>query len=380
PTSRRNNSRRWRGETSAASARSSTRSRPRASCSSMPAACVAGCTDRERANRTASQASSQSSAAPRSAAFPIRSRSAATPERPPSTASLSSTQPVSSSCGRPPSSRQPPAGSRRAAATRVWASKVSNVEGRSCRPERKLPPSRLSQGLPSSSHRRCVGPRWNIRTSSPFGSARCRASARAESPAHSPATRLRIGEAGVRSQSSQGSAWPGALRSTRVRASDREGTGTKADAAVAETILTPYHAPTPVVRCSHRDVGIAPGRPSPEQQEEDMRIILSDFISLDGVVQAPGGKDEDRDGGLQHGGWSMPLFDPEAMGAVVGEVMDRTDALLFGRRTWDVMAAAWPERAGDPYADQMNSIRKYVVSRTLSPEEASSRWNNTALL
>src|SRR5262249_5495285 len=81
-----------------------------------------------------------------------------------------------------------------------------------------------------------------------------------------------------------------------------------------------------------------------------------------------------------HGGWSMPLFDPEAMGAVVGEVMDRTDALLFGRRTWDVMAAAWPERAGDPYADQMNSIRKYVVSRTLSPEEASSRWNNTALL
>lgn len=111
-----------------------------------------------------------------------------------------------------------------------------------------------------------------------------------------------------------------------------------------------------------------------------MRIILSDFISLDGVVQAPGGKDEDRDGGFQHGGWSMPLFDPEAMGAVVGEVMDRTDALLFGRRTWDVMAAAWPERAGDPYADQMNSIRKYVVSRTLSPEEASSRWNNTALL
>src|SRR2546422_7828648 len=112
----------------------------------------------------------------------------------------------------------------------------------------------------------------------------------------------------------------------------------------------------------------------------DMRIILSDFISLDGVVQAPGGKNEDTDGGFRHGGWSMPFFDPETMGPVIGEVMDRTEALLFGRRTWDGMAAAWPGRAGDPYADQMNAIPKYVVSRTLSAEEASSRWNNTTLL
>jgi dihydrofolate reductase len=111
-----------------------------------------------------------------------------------------------------------------------------------------------------------------------------------------------------------------------------------------------------------------------------MRIILSDFMSLDGVVQAPGGKDEDTDGGFQHGGWSMPFFDPESMGAVIGEVMDRTEALLFGRRTWDVMAAAWPGRAGDPFADQMSAIRKYVVSRTLSAEEAASRWKNTTLL
>ena len=111
-----------------------------------------------------------------------------------------------------------------------------------------------------------------------------------------------------------------------------------------------------------------------------MRIILSEFISLDGVVQAPGGKDEDTDGGFQHGGWSMPFFDPESMGAVIGEVMGRTDALLFGRRTWDVMAGAWPERAGDPFADQMNAIRKYVASRTLSADEAASRWNNTTLL
>jgi dihydrofolate reductase len=111
-----------------------------------------------------------------------------------------------------------------------------------------------------------------------------------------------------------------------------------------------------------------------------MRIILSDFISLDGVAQAPGGREEDTDGGFQHGGWSMPLFDPDSMGAVIGEVMSRTTALLFGRRTWEVMAAAWPERAGDPYADQMNAIPKYVVSRTLTAEEASSGWNNTTLL
>lgn len=111
-----------------------------------------------------------------------------------------------------------------------------------------------------------------------------------------------------------------------------------------------------------------------------MRIILSEFISLDGVSQAPGGRSEDVDGGFQHGGWSLPFFDPESMGAVIGEVMGRTEALLFGRRTWDGMAAAWPGRAGDPYADQMNAIKKYVVSRTLSADEASSRWNNTTLL
>jgi dihydrofolate reductase len=111
-----------------------------------------------------------------------------------------------------------------------------------------------------------------------------------------------------------------------------------------------------------------------------MRIILSDFVSLDGVVQAPGGRQEDTDGGFAHGGWSMPYFDMEAMGAAIGDVMSGTEALLFGRRTWDVMAGAWPGRAGDPFADEMNAIPKYVVSRTLSAEDASSRWNNTTLI
>ena len=111
-----------------------------------------------------------------------------------------------------------------------------------------------------------------------------------------------------------------------------------------------------------------------------MRLIISSFMSLDGVVQAPGGPDEDTEGGFRHGGWSNPYFDPATMGATIGEVMDRTDALLFGRRTWDGMAAAWPGRAGDPYADQMNAVRKYVASRTLSPSDAAARWNNTTLL
>ena len=109
-----------------------------------------------------------------------------------------------------------------------------------------------------------------------------------------------------------------------------------------------------------------------------MRIILSDFMSLDGVVQAPGGRQEDTDGGFQHGGWSMRFFDEEAMGPAFDEVMETTEALLFGRRTWQTMAAAWPRRAGDPFADRMNEIPKYVASRTLSHQDLD--WSNSTLL
>ena len=109
-----------------------------------------------------------------------------------------------------------------------------------------------------------------------------------------------------------------------------------------------------------------------------MRLILSEFISLDGVVQAPGGADEDRDGGFRHGGWSMPFFDSEVMGAAIGEVSERTDAILQGRRTWQVMAGAWPERAGDRFADWMNSVQKYVVSDTLT--DADLTWKPTTII
>ncbi len=109
-----------------------------------------------------------------------------------------------------------------------------------------------------------------------------------------------------------------------------------------------------------------------------MQIILSDFMSLDGVVQAPGGPGEDTDGGFAHGGWSMRYFDVGAMGPVMDEVMGRTEALLFGRRTWETMAAAWPDRAGDPFADRMNEIPKYVASRTLGQDDLG--WSNSTLL
>ncbi|SNR66895.1 Dihydrofolate reductase [Haloechinothrix alba] len=109
-----------------------------------------------------------------------------------------------------------------------------------------------------------------------------------------------------------------------------------------------------------------------------MQIILSDFMSLDGVVQAPGEREEDTDGGFTHGGWSMPYFEPETMGSAVGEVMGRTEALLFGRRTWQTMAAAWPDRAGDEFADRMNEIPKYVASRTLTQDDLT--WSGSTLL
>jgi dihydrofolate reductase len=109
-----------------------------------------------------------------------------------------------------------------------------------------------------------------------------------------------------------------------------------------------------------------------------VRIVISEFISLDGVVQAPGGPQEDTDGGFAHGGWTHPYFDPEVVGGAFDAALEEADALLFGRRTWATMAAAWPERAGDPFADRMNSIRKYVVSDSLG--ESDLTWENSTVV
>jgi dihydrofolate reductase len=112
-----------------------------------------------------------------------------------------------------------------------------------------------------------------------------------------------------------------------------------------------------------------------------MRIIINEFISLDGVVQAPGGAKEDTDGGFRHGGWSMRFFDPEVMGSAIDEVAKSTEALLQGRRTWQVMASAWPNRTGDddPFTDWMNSVQKYVVSNTLSDADVTT-WQPTTII
>ncbi|MFE0626044.1 dihydrofolate reductase family protein [Streptomyces sp. NPDC058864] len=106
-----------------------------------------------------------------------------------------------------------------------------------------------------------------------------------------------------------------------------------------------------------------------------MRIVVTEFISLDGVVQAPGGPEEDTDGGFANGGWTHPFFDAEVVGGAFDETVSKADALLYGRRTWAAMAGAWPERAGDPFADRLNALPKYVVSDTLGDSELT--WHNT---
>jgi dihydrofolate reductase len=113
-------------------------------------------------------------------------------------------------------------------------------------------------------------------------------------------------------------------------------------------------------------------------RQSHMRIIISEFISLDGVVQAPGGPEEDTDGGFRHGGWSIEYFDPDVMGTAIGEMSSGTDALLYGTRTWRGMAGAWPDRAGDPFADWMNSVQKYVVTDSLNDADIS--WQPTTII
>ncbi|MFF9286092.1 dihydrofolate reductase family protein [Streptomyces griseosporeus] len=109
-----------------------------------------------------------------------------------------------------------------------------------------------------------------------------------------------------------------------------------------------------------------------------MHVVAGEFISLDGVVQAPGEPGEDTQGGFAHGGWSRPYTDPEVVGGAFDGAVRTAEALLVGRRTWEAMARVWPERAGEPLADRMNSMRKYVVSNTLGPSDLT--WENTVLV
>jgi dihydrofolate reductase len=105
-------------------------------------------------------------------------------------------------------------------------------------------------------------------------------------------------------------------------------------------------------------------------------LIVHEFVSLDGVMQAPGGKDEDRDGGFEHGGWTIPYWHDEIGKTFVG-LMKGVDAFLLGRRTYVTHAEAFePMPAGDPFGDLMNPPKKYVVSKTLT----KPIWRNTTIL
>ncbi len=105
------------------------------------------------------------------------------------------------------------------------------------------------------------------------------------------------------------------------------------------------------------------------------KLIVTTFITLDGVMQAPGGPEEDPTGGFTRGGWSVNYWD-DIMGQVMGEFMARPSELLLGRKTYEIFATHWPHIKDDPVADKLNSVKKYVVSGTL--EEVN--WNNSTLV
>jgi len=109
----------------------------------------------------------------------------------------------------------------------------------------------------------------------------------------------------------------------------------------------------------------------------DMRkLVVTTFMTLDGVMQAPGGPEEDPDGGFEHGGWSVGYWD-ERMGELALEIHLATGGVLFGRKTYEILGSYWP-RVGDddPMAAKLNAVPKYVASRTLDTFE----WANSSLL
>jgi dihydrofolate reductase len=105
------------------------------------------------------------------------------------------------------------------------------------------------------------------------------------------------------------------------------------------------------------------------------KLVTETFVTLDGIMQAPGGPDEDEAGGFQSGGWSVNYWD-DMMGLVMGEAYAKKPELLLGRKTYDIFAAYWPYHPDEPGADNLNNAKKYVVSRTLEKVD----WANTTLI
>ena len=106
------------------------------------------------------------------------------------------------------------------------------------------------------------------------------------------------------------------------------------------------------------------------------QLIVAEFITLDGVIQAPGGEDEDTEGGFTHGGWTRPYWHDD-IGAHFFEAMSSADAFLLGRKTWQIHGGAFETMEGNPFADALNKVQKYVVSTTLSD---ASAWRNSTLI
>jgi len=107
------------------------------------------------------------------------------------------------------------------------------------------------------------------------------------------------------------------------------------------------------------------------------KLVVSEFLTLDGVMQSPGYPDEDPSGGFEYGGWQMPLFD-DAARKVITEGMAATGGFLLGRVTYEIFAGYWPTApAEEPLAEIINSLPKYVVSTTL---EEPLAWNNSHLI
>jgi len=107
------------------------------------------------------------------------------------------------------------------------------------------------------------------------------------------------------------------------------------------------------------------------------RLIVNEFLTLDGVMQAPGAKDEDRSGGFERGGWQLEYFD-DVFGSTIMEGLAAAGGFLLGRRTYEIFAAHWPNQpAADPLAGTFNALPKYVVSTTLAEPLP---WENSRLI
>src|SRR5438105_1354916 len=110
----------------------------------------------------------------------------------------------------------------------------------------------------------------------------------------------------------------------------------------------------------------------------EMKIVVSEFLTLDGVMQAPGGKEEDTSGGFEHGGWQLDNnYIDDVGGQTIMASFGNADGLLIGRRTYEIFAGYWPTSDEEPIAGIMNSLPKHVASRTL---KAPLEWQNSTLL